>query len=55
MQKQLEFPFMEEIKACLSEEEELETQVSEEFRMLMNKYSVSEEDIKRVQLCAKFI
>ena len=53
MQKQLEFPFMEEIKACLSEEE-LEAQVSEEFRMLMNKYSISIDDIKRIQLLSKF-
>ena len=64
IQEQMEFPFMRDILrdknlaadevVQMDEEEELESQAVGEFLNLMNKYSISEEDIERISIVAKF-
>ena len=60
MQKQMEFPFMNDQNlaadeiAQMEQEEELEAQAIGEFLGLMNKYSISEDDIERISIVAKF-
>ena len=51
IQEQQEFPF---VKDLVSQEEELEEDLINEFIALMNKYSVSDEDADRIALVAKF-
>ena len=56
--EQMEFSFVEDmdIKEDLTTPDDmLEEDAVDEFTALMDKYCVSEEDIERIQLVAKFI